>query len=128
MWILNSLRVGLFLALCGCASDATIRSAPPLVTYNSSKDVAPLVACLIPSLGAGYSKSAVSKFRFVGQVIVPDTEYDLVPTDAFVNGHYTYSVNVKNLGGGNVQVALYQGQMMVGNITNDIKAAIVSCL
>jgi hypothetical protein len=61
-------------------------------------------------------------------VIVPDTEYDLVPTDAFVNGHYTYSVNVKNLGGGNVQVALYQGQMMVGNITNDIKAAIVSCL
>ena len=126
----NGLKLGglLLFVLAGCASDATVRSAAPFKTFSSSKHLDPLVSCLIPSLSKSLSAAAISNFRFVGQVIQPGAEYDIVPTDGFVNGHYTYTVNVKKLTSGGSQVNLYKGQPMLPTLTASMEAGIKACL
>ncbi|WP_377299669.1 hypothetical protein [Rhizobium sp. SGZ-381] len=111
----------------GCQSDAYVRSQPPLTTFTASRNVDATVTCLIPSLGKNLSAAAIGNFRFVAQVIAPGTEYDIVPTDGFVNGHYTYTVNVK-ANGKTSTIALYKGQAMLPSLTEAIKTGIKACL
>lgn len=118
---------GCAVLLAGCQTDADVRSKPPLNTFSSSKSADAAVTCLIPSLGKTYSAAAPSNFRFVAQTIAPGSEYDVVPTDAFVNGHYTFTVNVKSSGKGS-KLSLYKGQMMLPSLTNAMRAGIQACL
>ena len=113
--------------LAGCQSDEYVRSQPPLATYSSSRPLDAAVACLIPALGESYSAAAISNFRFVGQVINPGAEYDIVPIDGFVNGHYLFTVNVKRSGSG-AQITLYQGQVVLPNLSEAMKNGINRCL
>ncbi|MEI2806214.1 MAG: hypothetical protein V9G18_09810 [Albidovulum sp.] len=115
-------------ALSGCASDATVRSAAPEKTYVSRKGIDPMVSCLIPSLSRHYTAAAISNFRFVGQVLQPNAEYDIVPTDGFVNGHYIYTVNVKKAPDGGSVVSLYKGQPMLPHLTAAMENGIAACL
>lgn len=113
------------LALAGCQSDASVRSKPPMDTFTSSKSADAAVACLIPSLQQNYK--AISPQRFVAQTINPGKEYDIVPTDGFVNGHYTYTVNVKASASGST-VSIFKGQTMLSSITESISAGVKACL
>lgn len=112
-------------ALAGCQSDATVRSKPPMESFKSSKSADAAVECLIPSLAAHYK--AISPQRFVAQTIAPGKEYDIVPTDGFVNGHYSYTINVKGTGTGST-VSIYKGQAMLPSITASIRAGVQACL
>lgn len=111
--------------LSSCQTDAQVRSAPPLDQYHSPKSPDAAVTCLIPSLAEHYE--AIQQQRFVAQTIAPSKEYDIVPTDGFVNGHYTYTVNVKSDGPGS-KLSLYKGQMMLPSITRSIRSGIMACL
>ena len=113
------------LVLAGCQSDATVRSKPPMQSFSSSKSADAAVTCLIPSLQENYK--AIGAQRFVAQTLAPGKEYDIVPTDGFVNGHYTYTVNVKADGGGST-ISLFKGQAMLGSITRSVQAGIRACL
>lgn len=119
----------LLLAFCsvvmGCQSDASVRSAPPMDNFHTSKSPDAAVTCLIPSLAQNYE--AVQKQRFVAQTIAPGKEYDIVPTDGFANGHYTYTVNVKAAGAGST-VSIYKGQAMLPSITDSVRAGVQACL
>lgn len=110
--------------LAGCQSDAQVRSGAPLRSYSSNKAPDDAVACLIPSLQRNYK--AIQAQRFVAQTINPGKEYDIVPTDGFVNGHYTFTVNVKPSGSGST-LSLYKGQMMLPSITRSIETGVESC-
>jgi hypothetical protein len=94
-------------------------------SFKTSKTPDAAVACLIPSLTSNYQ--AISKQRFVAQTIAPGKEYDIVPTDGFINGHYIYTVNVKASGAGSA-VSIYKGQMMLPSITDSIRAGVKPCL
>ena len=116
------------LYVAACSSDATIRSAAPLKSYVSKRGVDAMVSCLIPSLSQHYTAAAISNFRFVGQVLQPNVEYDIVPTDGFINGHYIYTVNVKATSSGGSVVSLYKGQMMMQHLTTAMETGISACL
>jgi hypothetical protein len=110
--------------IAGCQSDASVRSKPPTQSYQSSRSADAAVGCLIPALAANYK--AMSAQRFVAQTIAPGKEYDVVPTDGFVNGHYTYTVNVKATGKGST-LSIYQGQSMLPSITASVRAGVEAC-
>lgn len=110
--------------LAGCQSDAQVRSSAPLRTYSSSKSPDAAVACLIPSLQSNYR--AIQAQRFVAQTINPGKEYDIVPTDGFVNGHYTFTVNVKPSGTGST-LSLFKGQAMLPSITRSVEQGVEAC-
>lgn len=112
-------------ALAGCQSDATVRSKPPIDSFKSSKSADAAVECLIPSITANYK--AISPQRFVAQTIAPGKEYDIVPTDGFVNGHYTYTINVKGSGSGST-VSIFKGQAILPSITASVRAGVQACL
>ncbi|MXN46052.1 hypothetical protein GR138_12710 [Shinella kummerowiae] len=113
------------LVLAGCQSDASVRSKPPLQSFSSGKTPDAAVTCLIPSLQENYK--AIGAQRFVAQTLAPGKEYDVVPTDGFVNGHYIYTVNVKASGSGST-LSLYKGQAMLPSITRSVEAGIRACL
>ncbi|WP_156899515.1 hypothetical protein [Pleomorphomonas koreensis] len=83
-----------------------------------------MVSCLIGSLQQHYR--AISPQRFVAQTIAPGAEYDIVPTDGFVNGHWIYTVSVKSRTGGS-EVRLYKGQIILSSITESMIAGITAC-
>lgn len=117
--------------LAACAGDATIRSGPPLERYTTQMNLDDTMGCLIPSLGDTYSDAAASNFRFVGQVIVPNKEYDIVPTDGFMpgiaGGYYIFTVNVAE-GETATEVELYRGQPMLPHLTQAMKNGIEACV
>jgi hypothetical protein len=110
--------------LAGCQSDSQVRSAGPLGTYSSTKSPDAAVACLIPSLQSSYR--AIEAQRFIAQTINPGKEYDIVPTNGFVNGHYTFTVNVKPAGSGST-LSVYKGQAMLPSITRSVDAGVQAC-
>lgn len=112
-------------SIAGCQADADVRSKSPLESYFSKKTPDQAVSCLNYSLAEHYK--AISKQRFTAQTISPGTEYDVVPVDGFVNGHYTYTVNVKPAGTGS-HLSIYQGQSMLPSITNSIREGVKNCL
>ncbi|WP_143348332.1 hypothetical protein [Ensifer adhaerens] len=116
--------LALLAIVAGCQSDASVRSKPPMESYKSSKSADAAVTCLIPSLAEHYK--AISQQRFVAQTIAPGSEYDVVPTDGFVNGHYIYTVNVKAAGAGST-ISIYKGQAMLPSITDSIRAGVKAC-
>lgn len=111
--------------VAGCQSDAAVRNKPPMESYKSSKSADAAVTCLIPSLAEHYK--AISPQRFIAQTIAPGSEYDVVPTDGFVNGHYTYTVNVKATGAGST-LSIYKGQAMLPSITASIQSGVKACI
>lgn len=113
--------------LAGCQSDAQVRSKPPLQAYNSSKSADAAVTCLIPALANSWNAAAIQNSRFVAQTIAPGNEYDIVPSGTMINGHYTFTVNVKTAASGS-RISLYQGQMMLPSLTQAMKDGIASCL
>lgn len=113
--------------LAACQSDSQVRSSAPLASYSSSRSPNEAVACLTTSLPARWNaSSAMMNQRFVGQVIVPNQEYDVVPVDGFVNGHYTFTVNVKGSGRGST-LNLFKGQAMLPGITAAVKQGVADC-
>lgn len=94
-------------------------------SFSSSKSADAAVTCLIPSLQENYK--AIGAQRFVAQTLAPGKEYDIVPTDGFVNGHYIYTVNVKASGAGS-EISLFKGQAMLPSITRSVQAGIRACL
>lgn len=110
--------------VAGCQSDASVRSKAPAQSYQSTRSADAAVECLIAALAANYK--AISAQRFIAQTIAPGKEYDVVPTDGFVNGHYTYTVNVKGTGNGST-LSIYQGQSMLPSITASIRAGVQAC-
>ena len=115
-------------ALVGCQSDSQVRSQPALNSYRSTKSADQIVGCLTGSLAKRWNASgAVERQRFVGQVIVPGQEYDVVPVNGFINGHYLYTANVKSGKGGST-VNLYKGQMMLPSITTAMRQGVADCI
>ncbi len=113
--------------LAGCQTDAQVRSKPPLQAYNSGKSADAAVTCLIPALSSSWNAVAVQNLRFVAQTIAPGSEYDIVPSSQMINGHWTFTVNVKSAGAGS-RISLYQGQMMLPSLTQAMKDGIAACL
>ncbi|MBY5442731.1 MULTISPECIES: hypothetical protein [Rhizobium] len=113
--------------LAGCQTDAQVRSKPPLQTFASSKSADAAVTCLIPALSQSWNAAAIQNSRFVAQTIAPGSEYDIVPSGAMINGHWTFTVNVK-ASGSRSAISLYQGQMMLPSLTQAMKNGIMACL
>ncbi|MBX5293083.1 hypothetical protein HJB96_09020 [Rhizobium sp. NLR15a] len=113
--------------LAGCQTDAQVRSKPPLQAFTSSKSADAAVTCLIPALAQSWNAVAIQNSRFVAQTISPGNEYDIVPSGNMVNGHWTFTVNVKSSGTGS-KISLYQGQMMLPSLTKAMKDGIAACL
>ncbi len=112
--------------LAGCQTDAQVRSKPPLQTFTSSKSADAAVTCLIPALAQSWNAAAIQNSRFVAQTIAPGNEYDIVPSGNMINGHWTFTVNVKSSGTGS-RISLYQGQMMLPSLTKAMKDGIAAC-
>lgn len=113
--------------LAGCQTDAQVRSKPPLQTFTSSKTADAAVTCLIPALSQSWNAVAIQNSRFVAQTIAPGSEYDIVPSSAMINGHWTFTVNVKSSGNKSA-ISLFQGQMMLPSLTQAMKDGITACL
>ncbi|MGO6684201.1 hypothetical protein [Rhizobium leguminosarum] len=114
-------------SLSGCQTDAQVRSKPPLQTFASSKSADAAVTCLIPALAQSWNAVAIQNTRFVAQTISPTNEYDIVPSGSMINGHWTFTVNVKSSGSGS-KISLFQGQMMLPSLTKAMKDGIAACL
>jgi hypothetical protein len=108
----------------GCASDFEVRSSPPEAIFVSAQNVDAAVTCLVGSLQRNYQ--ALMTQRFVAQTIAPGAEYDIVPTDGFINGHWIYTVNVKSRPGGS-EIRLFKVQPMLTSITAGMVAGIAGC-
>ncbi|MBB2794436.1 UNVERIFIED_ORG: hypothetical protein GGD58_003306 [Rhizobium pisi] len=121
------LMLGGLALLAACQTDAQVRSKPPLQTYTSSKSADAAVTCLIPALSQSWNAVAIQNSRFVAQTISPGNEYDIVPSGGMINGHWTFTVNVKSSGGGS-KISLFQGQMMLPSLTQAMKNGIATCL
>lgn len=70
---------------------------------------------------------AIQNSRFVAQTISPSNEYDIVPSGNMINGHWTFTVNVKSSESGS-KISLFQGQMMLPSTTQAMKDGIAACL
>ncbi|RWY85158.1 hypothetical protein EHI44_16720 [Rhizobium leguminosarum] len=114
-------------SLSGCQTDAQVRSKPPLQTFASSKSADAAVTCLIPALAQSWNAVAIQNTRFVAQTISPTNEYDIVPSGNMINGHWTFTVNVKSSGSGS-KISLFQGQMMLPSLTTAMRDGIAACL
>ncbi|AHG47906.1 hypothetical protein RLEG12_18775 [Rhizobium leguminosarum bv. trifolii CB782] len=112
--------------LAGCQTDAQVRSKPPLQSFTSSKSADAALTCLIPALAQSWNAVAIQNSRFVAQTISPGNEYDIVPSGNMINGHWTFTVNVKSSGTGS-RISLYQGQMMLPSLTQAMKDGIAAC-
>ena len=116
------------LTLAGCASDAQVRQSGPEAVYRSALPTKDMVACLIPSLDEEVSAVSLGgAVRFVAQIVIPDQEFDIVPTSGLVNGHYLYTVNVKQSVDGSV-ASLFIGQAMLPRYPAAMRAGIEKCL
>lgn len=65
-------------------------------------------------------------YKFVAQIVSPGIEYEVVPVNGYIHGHYTYTVNVRSEGGKTV-MRLYKGQTMLDRITEAMKRGVASC-
>jgi hypothetical protein len=123
----KSFAIGCLVLLAGCQTDAQVRSKPLIASYQSTKGADAAVTCLIPSLAKTWNGVAIQNTRFVAQTIAPGSEYDIVSTGGQINGHYTFTVNVRSASGGST-IALYRGQPMLPSLTDAMKAGILACL
>lgn len=72
------------------------------------------------------AKAAFDRQRFVGQTTNLGKDYDIVPTDGFVNAHYTFTVNVKPSGAGST-LSVFKGQVMLPSITRSVEVGVEAC-
>lgn len=113
-------------ALSSCQTDAQVRSGKPFAQFKTAKNANDAVACLIPSIEKSYNAVAIERWRFVAQTLVPNREYDIVPTTGLINGHYLYTVNVKQTASGS-DLTMYTGQFVMPFLTKGITDGIRGC-